>query len=260
MVELFGVTITLDNRFAIVLAAVFVGGFVRGYTGFGSALIIVPSLAYVFGPREAVVMHAILEVPVILGLVPAAVRNAERKVAIPMIVMLLLTTPIGALVLSSIDTEVLKLAIAIIVLVMVALLSVQDQVTAFLGRGSTIVGGAVGGLIHGATAIGGPPIVTALVARGDPADVTRGNIIAVMSSVIFISLIWFAVLDLVSREVLVVGALVSPVCLLATFVGSYVFRLGGGHGHRTVTLIILALTALLTIVVTLAGNAWSVSP
>ena len=223
--EIFGVGITLDYRFALVLAAVFAGGFVRGYTGFGSALIIVPGLAYLFGPREAVVMHSIIEVPVILGLVPAAIKNADRNVSVPMIAMLALTTPIGALVLSSIDTGSLKIAISTIVLMMVALLTVQKQVSALLGRGSTLAGGAIGGLIQGATAIGGPPIVTALVARGDSPDATRGNIIAVMSSVIFVSLVWFAVFDLITREILVIGAVVSPICLLATMAGSYVFNL-----------------------------------
>ncbi len=255
MTEIFGVGITLDDRMALVLAAVFAGGFVRGYTGFGSALIIVPGLAYLVGPREAVLMHAIIEIPVILGLIPAAIKSADRSVSVPMIAMLALTTPIGALILSSIDTGSLKIAISAAVLVMVAMLTVQKQVTALLGRGSTLAGGAIGGLIHGATAIGGPPIVTALVARGDSPDATRGNIIAVMSSVIFVSTVWFAVFGLFTREVLVIGAVVSPVCLLATMAGSYAFRLGGGRGHRTVSLIFLALTAFLTIAVTLAGEA-----
>ena len=255
MIEIFGVDITLDHRFAMVLAAVVVAGLVRGYTGFGSALIVVPVLAYVFGPREAVVMHSVMELPVILGLIPAAVKSAQRNVAIPMMLTLSLTVPIGALILTVVDTQILKIAISVIVLTMVALLTVQKQITALLGRGSTIAGGAFGGLVQGATGIGGPPIVTALVARGDDPDATRGNIIAVMSMVIFSSLVWFAIYGLIPREILVIGILVSPLCLIGTLAGSYIFRLSGGQSHRSVTLAILAFTALLTIVVALADRA-----
>ena len=76
-----------------------------------------------------------------------------------------------------------------------------------------------------------------------------------MSTVIFSSLVWFAIFGLIAREVLVVGALVSPLCLFATLTGSYAFRRGGGRSHRSVTLTILALTALLTIVVSLADRS-----
>ena len=255
MIEVFGVGITLDYRIILVLAAVFVAGFVRGYTGFGSALIVVPVLAYVFGPREAVVMHSVIELPVILGLLPAAVRSAQRNVALPMMAMLSVTVPIGALILTFIDPAILKIIISVVVLMMVALLTVQRQITALLGRGGTIAGGAVGGLVQGSTGTGGPPIVTALIARGDNPDSTRGNIIAVMSTVIFSSLVWFSVFGLISWEVLVIGTLVSPLCLFATLAGSRAFRLGGGRSHRNVTLAILALTALLTIAISLADQS-----
>lgn len=255
MIEIFGVAIKLDFGFAMVLTAVVVAGLVRGYTGFGSALIVVPVLAYVFGPHEAVVMHSVIELPVVFSLIPAAVKSAQRNVALPMIAMLSLTIPIGALVLTSVDSGILKVAISAVVLIMVALLSVQQRLTALLGRGSTIAGGAVGGLMQGATGIGGPPIVSALIARNDRPDAARGNIIAVMSTVVLCSLVWFAAYGLITREILVKGILISPLCLIATSAGSFVFRHDGGHSHRSATLVILALTALLTIVVSLAGPA-----
>ena len=73
--------------------------------------------------------------------------------------------------------------------------------------------------------------------------------------VIFSSLVWFAIYGLIPREILVIGILVSPLCLIGTLAGSYIFRLSGGQSHRSVTLAILAFTALLTIVVALADRA-----
>ncbi|MFT5510882.1 MAG: putative membrane protein YfcA, partial [Hyphomicrobiaceae bacterium] len=133
MIELFGVQIALDTRLVVLLIAVTVGGIVRGFTGFGSALIIIPALTLVFNPLHAVVMHSVMEVPVILSLAPTAIKHAERRVALPMILALLITTPIGAIVLSSIDVNSLKLMIAFAVLGMVCLLAIQRQISAMIG-------------------------------------------------------------------------------------------------------------------------------
>ncbi|CAN0478585.1 unnamed protein product, partial [Discosporangium mesarthrocarpum] len=70
MIELFGESINLNIDLALIIVAVCIGGFIRGFTGFGSALVIVPSLALVFSPREAVAMHAVMEIPVILSMLP----------------------------------------------------------------------------------------------------------------------------------------------------------------------------------------------
>jgi uncharacterized membrane protein YfcA len=236
------------------VAAVCIGGIVRGFTGFGSALIIIPALTLVFSPIQAVVMHSVMEVPVVLGLAPTAIRHADRSVALPMIAALIITTPIGAVVLSTIDADALKLMIAMAVLGMVSLLAFQRRVQVLLGRRGTIAGGALGGLIQGATGIGGPPIVTALMARGDEPVVSRGNVIAVMSSVISVSLVAFGLFGLITREVLVMGALASPFCLLATLSGMHAFKVFGGANHRSVTLVVLALTALETLAVVFANR------
>ena len=104
-------------------------------------------------------------------------------------------------------------------------------------------------MIQGATGVGGPPIVTTLLARGDPPDVSRANVIAVMSSVIAVSILSFGAFGLITREVLVTGGLAAPICLLATLAGMQIFRLFGGRHHRSVTLVVLALTALETLFV-----------
>ena len=77
MMELFGIEIALDYKLAVLAVAVVVGGIVRGFTGFGSALIIIPALTILFGPRQAVAMHIVMEIPVLLNLLPAAIRHAE---------------------------------------------------------------------------------------------------------------------------------------------------------------------------------------
>ena len=254
MIDFLGAEIVTDERLIVLIVAVCVGGIVRGFTGFGSALIIIPALTLAFDPLQAVVMHSIMEIPVVLGLAPTAVRHADRRIVLPMIALLCITTPIGAAILSTVNVDFLKIAISFAVLAMVCLLAVQDRVSALLGTRGTLVGAAAGGLIQGATGVGGPPIVTTLMARGDPPVTARGNVIAAMSSVIAISLVAFTAFGLITRETLVTGALAAPICLLATVGGMLAFRAFGGRHHRSVTLVVLVLTALETIFVVLSSS------
>ena len=108
--------VTLDERFAIMLLVVFVAGIVRGFTGFGSALLAVPALAVIYGPVQAVVIEVLIEVPVCLGLLPTAVKHAERRTILPMIAMFFLFVPVGAVLLTTINPDLVKIFISLFVL------------------------------------------------------------------------------------------------------------------------------------------------
>ena len=76
IVTLFGIPVSLDWQLAMLFAIVFLAGIIRGFAGFGSALLAVPALAVLYGPAQAVVIEVLLEIPVTLGLLPVAVRKA----------------------------------------------------------------------------------------------------------------------------------------------------------------------------------------
>jgi len=109
MIDIFGIELALDAKFFLVIAAVVAGGLVRGFAGFGSALVIVPPLAILFGPQVAVAMEVIIEIPVTLSLLPAAVKHAKRDVIFPMLVAILVAIPIGTLALKLLDPEPMKI-------------------------------------------------------------------------------------------------------------------------------------------------------
>ena len=49
-----------DERSLIMLMVVLIAGIIRGFTGFGSALLAVPALATIYGPVEAVVIEVLI--------------------------------------------------------------------------------------------------------------------------------------------------------------------------------------------------------
>jgi len=239
------------TQLLLAAVAVFIGGFLRGFVGFGGALVIVPVMALAFTPKFAVVLHAITELPGIIQLLPTAVRHCSRKTVLPMILALLIGTPVGVYALTAIDTDTMRIVISALVLVMVGMLAWNTRIVFSADMGAAVIGGIIGGIIQGAAGIGGPPLVALLLSRGDDPATTRGNIVVMMSSMVIVALPFLWIYGLISVRSLILGGFAAPVYLLATYLGSRYFRTSGSGIYRTVALAVLALTAITTLALSL---------
>ncbi len=236
----------------IPIAAVLLGGLLRGFVGFGGALVVIPMVALVYDPKVAVVVHALMEIPGILQLLPDALRNCARATVVPMALALVAMLPVGMFVLVSVDPDIMRVVLSVAVLAMVAVMASNWRYRGPVGRPVTLGAGAVGGLVQGATGVGGPPIVAILLSRNDPVSTTRGNVLMMMGLLSLASLPVQWSYGLVTAEVLWLGLLTGPLYVLATFVGSRFFNRGGSRFYRVGALAILAVTALSTLIASIA--------
>ncbi len=243
----------LPDAATLVIASlvVFLGGFLRGFIGFGGALIIIPVLAVMFTPREAVAIHLIMEVPGTLQLLPVAWRDCDFKAVTPTIIAIAIGTPAGAYLLASLDPSVMRTGIAIAVLLIVALLARDWRYPGVIGPGMMAGAGLAGGFAQGSTGMGSPPMVVVLVSRGDNADTTRGNVLAVAAGLIAIGVPMQWAYGTLTANAFFLGLLASPIYVLATFSGSRFFNWGGNRIYRRAVLMLLAAMAIYTLV----GNA-----
>src|SRR4051794_41965682 len=86
-------------------------GLVRGFSGFGSALVLSPSLAALYGPQVAVPVALVLELALAVPLVPRVRHLVDwRRIAL-LCVAAPLTVPLGARLLAIVDPEALRWAI-----------------------------------------------------------------------------------------------------------------------------------------------------
>lgn len=252
MTDLSTLDMLLDWRLPGVMVCVFVGGFIRGFAGFGSAMAIIPPIALIFSPQEAAAMHVIMEIPVIAALLPRAARASSRPVVMPMLLALIAATPFGAYILYIVDADVMRVAISIVVLGMVALIALQRGLRFEVSSGKAAAAGLIGGLFQGATGMGGPPVVTALLSRRDPDALTRANIFTVMSSMILVSFAAFWWFGFLTPKTMIIGALAAPFCLAGSWLGSRSFKGQGGSYFQSATLAALTVLALTTLVLSQA--------
>ena len=96
--------------------------------------------------------------------------------------------------------------------------------------------------------MGGPPIVTILLARGDSPDISRSNILLLMAGIVFFSIASQLFYKLMTIELVIIGFLASPVYILTTFIGSKFYNSRGKRVFKRIALLLLALIAISTFI------------
>jgi uncharacterized membrane protein YfcA len=164
----------------IAVLIVLAGGFVRGYTGFGSGLVMTPLFAILWGPVDAVATTAGLGLLATAQLTASSVPLANWRDVAPMLAAAVLLVPFGAALLVSLDPGLVKKIIAVLVMAM-ALITIRGWT--YRGpRGvvPSMISGALCGFINGISSVGGPAAVLYFLAIPDAARIQRANIIIVM--------------------------------------------------------------------------------
>ena len=79
---------------AILLLATFLGGLVRGFTGFGFAMVFMPLASLVLGPVAALGLIWVIDIPLALPIGFRAAKRAEWGEVIPLLIAATLTLPV----------------------------------------------------------------------------------------------------------------------------------------------------------------------
>lgn len=240
--------VPFDLRLLAVVAAVLIGGFMRGFVGFGGALVTVPILSVVWGPQAAVAITSVMGIPSLFQLLPEAVRYSERPIVIPVALSTFLTAPIGSWILVSADPKLMTIVISGLVIAMVAMLARGWTSKTEIRLPALIGAGAAGGLIQGAAGIGGPPVVAVALSRAGSPKQQRANVLAVMTAIASASLLPLWYFGVLTRQVFIAGVLLFPLYVAATTFGSRYFSKGGHRHYRRAALTTLAAIAIATLV------------
>ena len=167
---------------AILPLIALLGTMIQSGLGFGFGLFFVPVAALFVAPREAVAVSLLMSTVVSAGMYAEARPRTGLRAIWPLVAGAIIGSPLGLLVLLRADESVLRLLVAAAVLV-----SAIANLTA--GRGHTHharpdpllrqgLVGVVGGVIRGATSMGGPPIVLYQHWIGGGAERIRGRLFA----------------------------------------------------------------------------------
>ncbi|HEY1799150.1 MAG TPA: sulfite exporter TauE/SafE family protein [Stellaceae bacterium] len=162
----------LAAQVGLVAVLVF-GGVVKGVTGVGLPLVLVPLAAQFVAVPEAV---ALVSVPMVATNVIQATEGGETAAAVrrmwPILVLLILGTVIGVHLLVTINRHLLALILGPSFLAIAALLVVMPHVrlSPAMARWGGPVVGLGAGILGGMSAMFGPPMIAYLVGLGTEPD------------------------------------------------------------------------------------------
>ncbi len=227
------------------------GGFLRGFLGFGAALLIVPVLSAILAPERALVVVFLIELPTVMYLTPGAFRSGAPKTVAPIVLAMFFTIPIGVYFLVSADPEVIKVVISLLVLAMVGLLASGWKPKNQIKMGTMLFAGSLSGLISGAAGVGGPPFVTALMARNESAERTRSNIILSLNSMSLLTTVNYFYSGLVTINLVLLSLTLVPFYVGFTWFGARYFGSSGSAYFKKAALLMLAVISVVTIVLSL---------
>lgn len=239
-----------DLNWLIAALAVFIAGIVRGFSGFGAGLILVPSLSLIYGPVTAVVSAMLLELVPALQLMPRALKHCHWRSVTPMVAAAMVTVPLGSMLLVVMEEQLIRVMIAVMVLLGTAILATGWRVS---GKGDrrpvALVTGAVSGVLSGAIGLGGVPVVMFYLSSAHRAEVTRSSIIMFLLVTVLVSLMTFMFHGIVSEQIVLRCLSLAPLLLAATWLGGRIFGRVSEARFRSILLLLMSAVGVATLAV-----------
>lgn len=235
-----------DPRFAVLAAIAAVAGLVRGFSGFGSGMILAPSVAALFSPPAALITLFVVDSGPSSLLLPSAVKQARWREVIPAAAGFLAGAPAGLWFLVHGDPLALRWAITVSILALTPALWLGLSYKGPRCAPLSFAVGVVSGFMGNAAGLPGPPIIFYWMAAHANAAIVRANLIAFFAISLVISGfgLWFA--GVFTWERIAMGLLACPASLIGLLAGMAMFDRASQKLYRRVAFLIVLAAAILS--------------
>lgn len=226
----------------------FIGGAVQGCMGFGLALTAVPVLMLVLPhtliPPVLVILGVVNNLMVLAG----AWRAVRLKTIYPLIAGGLIGLPIGAYLLKTLDSGLFKIGVGVIVLVAAVAMLRGWQLRLRHDWPRLAPVGLLSGVLGGATALSGPPVILLFAGNNEDKQGFRGNLIGYFTLLNIGSILVFGASGLLTMDVLRTALWFLAPLLLGSAAGVWIAHHVSEHHFRTAVLVLIICIGLSLVV------------
>jgi len=226
--------------FLYAVVAIGVAAFIRGYSGFGFSALTVTSLSLILPPAEVVPSAFMLEIAASIYMLPLVWRTVNWKVLRWLLLGVVLGTPFGITVLTTVPQKPMQLLISVIVLAASLLLWKKSQTSQTVNRGWTFGVGC----IYGAAAIGGLPVVLLFLFISAGSASIRASMVAYLFIIDLYAVFLPGSQQLISTELLGRTVLLLIPLFLGIYIGHRSFVKTSPDSFRKFVLILLIVLSL----------------
>lgn len=221
-----------------------IGGAVRGFSGFGAGLIIMPVASAVIDPKLAVAAFLIIDFVVTLPQVSPAMRRCDWPTILPVALGALVFVPLGAFALVRSDPIAVRWGISVAIILMLGLLLSGWRYRGQPHLAASVGVGGVAGFLSGIAQIPGPPVVTYWLAGPFPATIIRANLITFFFFEAIMATGTYLANGLFTRQALILIAVLAPTYALSVWAGAQLHGKANDRAFRLVAYTLISIAAL----------------
>ncbi|WP_170752526.1 TSUP family transporter [Ruegeria lacuscaerulensis] len=229
---------------AVILFAAFLSGIVRGFSGFGTALIFLPIATPYLGPFGALIGLTIMDIFGPLPNLRRAWREVERGDLIRLVAGCALILPVGLWVLTQVDPDVFRYAVSLLALAMLAILILGLRYHGPVGRAMVVGIGCAAGFLGGVAGLPGPAVILFYMSRPLPVTVIRATILLFLFAFDFLLFGYLTGMGRVTLAAALLGLMLAIPNLIGNWLGGKLFRPEYERLYRAAAYVAIALAAL----------------
>jgi len=229
--------------YALLIGVVVVAGLVRGFSGFGAALIFMPVASSLIDPRLAAGVFLFVDAIVALPLVVRGIGVCDWRTVWPAALGGVMLAPLGAWVLAGGDVLVLRWAISLLALALLGLMVSGWRYHGAPNWPISLGVGAGAGFMGGLAQIAGPPVIAYWMSGPAVAAIIRANIIVFFFFTGMASFFSYWANDIFSTETPGFVLMMLPAYGIALFTGAKLFRYASENIFRRIAFVLIGVAA-----------------
>jgi uncharacterized membrane protein YfcA len=229
----------------LLLVAALVAGLVRGFAGFGTAMIFLPVAGQFLSPVAAIAALTVMDFFGPLPIVKRAWNDADRPDLGRLAVGMALTLPIALWALSMIDPQVFRFLVSGLSLGLLVVLGLGVRYRGVV-RPAFVYGiGGLGGITGGLVGIPGPPVILFYMASPHSPSVIRANNLLYLLLFDTAILAMLAVYDALTIQAIAIGLFLVPAIVIGNMIGARLFNPEKEKTYRSIAFVIIGISALM---------------
>lgn len=230
------------------LLATLLGGLVRGFTGFGFAMIFMPIASSVVPPPLALPLIFLIDCPFALVLGARATRHADVRSVLTLLVAAACFLPVGLWLLTTLDAQVMRWIISGLILGALAMLASGWRYHGKPGMHLTLGVGSFSGLFNGMASLGGMPLALFWLSSQTrkPVEI-RADMQSYFGFSTVVSMSILALKGLLSLKALLIACLLMPLYGCGLIIGTRGFHVASETTFRRIAYAVIFLAAVLSL-------------
>lgn len=223
MPDLLSQALGIEGLWLIVLGAV-LSGVVRGFSGFGTALIFIPLAGQVVPPIWVLTILVVMDMFGPAPNLPRAWRDGDAGQVGWLLVGAVLCLPLGLAVLVRVSPDAFRYAVSTLAIAAPVVLSLGLRYRGPMSRPVLTGTGGVSGFLGGVAGLPGPPVILLYMAGDNPPALIRANTMLYLYTYDLMLLLLLALQARLDPVPVVLGLLMALPNVVGNILGARVFH------------------------------------